>query len=83
MGEPRNCLVAVRSDGDADGGRIVAEGHDFYAAPRLSPDGRQLAWMAWKHPDMPWDGSELWLAEVSAEGALQKTHRIAGEGCPA
>ena len=78
VGEPHNCLVAVRSDGDAQGGRIVAEGHDFYAAPRLSPDGRQLAWMAWKHPDMPWDGSELWLAEVSAEGALQGAHRIAG-----
>jgi len=77
-GEPQNCLVAVRSDGDDEGGRIVAEGHDFYAAPRLSPDGKQLAWIAWRHPDMPWDGSELWLAEVVADGTLSGARCIGG-----
>jgi len=39
---------------------VVAEGHDFFAAPRFSPDGR-LAWLAWDHPRMPWDGTELWV----------------------
>ena len=77
-GEPRNCLVALQAQGDAEGGRIVAEGHDFYAAPRLSPDGRQLAWLSWNHPDMPWDGCELWLADVDAQGRLQHARRLAG-----
>jgi dipeptidyl aminopeptidase/acylaminoacyl peptidase len=77
-GEPRNCLVALQEHGDADGGRIVAEGHDFYAAPRLSPDGNQLAWLSWNHPDMPWDGCELWLADVDAQGRLQHARRLAG-----
>jgi len=77
-GEPRNALVALQAGGDAAGGRIVAEGHDFYAAPRLKPDGTQLAWLAWNHPDMPWDGCELWLAEVDAEGRLHGARRVAG-----
>ena len=37
---------------------VVARGHDFYAAPRFAPDGR-LAWIAWDHPDMPWDATVL------------------------
>lgn len=81
-GEPRNTLVVLRADGEGDddrgAGRIVAEGHDFYAAPRLSPDGTQLAWLAWDHPDMPWDGCTLWLAEVDERGSLQRARRIAG-----
>jgi len=77
-GEARNTLVALQADGDEQGGRIVAEGQDFYAAPRLSPDGSQLAWLSWNHPDMPWDGCELWLAEVDAAGHLQGAHRLAG-----
>lgn len=77
-GEPRNTLVALRADADAAGGRVVAEGGDFYAAPRLSPDGTQLAWLAWNHPDMPWDGCELWLAAVDGDGRLQGAHCIAG-----
>jgi dipeptidyl aminopeptidase/acylaminoacyl peptidase len=77
-GEPRNCLVALHAQGDAEGGRIVAEGQDFYAAPRLSPDGTQLAWLSWNHPDMPWDGCELWLADVDAQCRLQQPRRLAG-----
>ena len=77
-GEPRNCLVALHDQGDAEGGQVVAEGHDFYAAPRLSPDGTQLAWLSWNHPDMPWDGCELWLAEVDAQGRLHDARRLAG-----
>ena len=77
-GEARNTLVALQADGDEQGGRIVAEGHDFYGAPRLSPDGTQLAWLCWNHPDMPWDGCELWLAEVDAAGQLQGARRLAG-----
>ncbi|HEX2806637.1 MAG TPA: prolyl oligopeptidase family serine peptidase, partial [Kineosporiaceae bacterium] len=49
-----------------------ATGSDFVAAPRVSPDGRRLAWLAWDHPDMPWDGTRLWVADLEpdAHGAL-------------
>ncbi|MFA4964824.1 MAG: prolyl oligopeptidase family serine peptidase, partial [Thermoleophilia bacterium] len=60
---------------------VLASGHDFYAAPRLSPDGRRLAWLCWDHPRMPWDGTELWVAELTAAGALAAQRRIAGGPC--
>jgi dipeptidyl aminopeptidase/acylaminoacyl peptidase len=76
-GEPENCLVRVDIE---RGGEpvVIARGHDFYAAPRLSLDGRTLAWIAWRHPDMPWDGTELWTAGVDAAGALVSPRPIAG-----
>jgi dipeptidyl aminopeptidase/acylaminoacyl peptidase len=70
---------------DADAGdaarpvmRVLVEGSDFYAAPRVSPDGGALAWLAWDHPNMPWDGTELWTAEIDAHGAVVKGRRVAG-----
>jgi dipeptidyl aminopeptidase/acylaminoacyl peptidase len=77
-GEPLNTLVALQAQGDDDGGRVVVEGQDFYGAPRLSPDGRQLAWLSWNHPDMPWDGCALWLAEVDDSGGLHRARLLAG-----
>ncbi len=77
-GEPRNALVAVRCHGDAEGGRVMAEGSDFVAAPRLSPDGRRLAWLQWNHPAMPFFACELWLADVDDDGALHGARCIAG-----
>ena len=41
--------------------KVLVEGHDFFAAPRLSPDGKQLAWIAWDHPNMPWDTTSLYV----------------------
>jgi dipeptidyl aminopeptidase/acylaminoacyl peptidase len=75
--EPRNSLVAIAIDGATEPVELAA-GHDFYAAPRLSPDGRQLAWLAWNHPSMPFFDTELWLADVAADGALHAPRRIAG-----
>ena len=49
--------------------RLVG-GHDFFAAPRLSPDGSQLAWLSWDHPNMPWDGTELWVAPIDRDANL-------------
>jgi len=77
-GEARSTLVALRADGDAEGGRVAVDGSDFVAAPRLSPDGRQLAWLRWNHPDMPFFACELWLAQVDDAGALHDARCIAG-----
>jgi len=78
--EPANTLVALSLDADenASGGQVLASGYDFYSSPRLSADGRQLAWLCWNHPNMPWDGTELWLGDVAADGTIANAQRIAG-----
>ena len=53
-------------------------GNDFYSSPRLSPDGSQLAWLSWNHPNMPWDGTELWLGQLNGDGSVGERQRIAG-----
>jgi dipeptidyl aminopeptidase/acylaminoacyl peptidase len=78
-GEPQNTLVAVSlAPGTGAGVRVLASGADFYSSPRLSPDGRHLTWISWDHPNMPWDGTDLWLAPVLADGGLGQAERIAG-----
>ena len=75
-GEWINDLVAIDlATGDVS---VLAAGSDFYAAPRLSPDGTQLVWLEWHHPNMPWDGTELNLAPVAADGSLGEARIIAG-----
>jgi dipeptidyl aminopeptidase/acylaminoacyl peptidase len=76
--EPVNTLVSLPLHGASSGGEILASGHDFYSTPRLSPDGSTLAWLAWRHPQMPWDGTELWIAEVNGSGALVSPVLVAG-----
>ena len=80
--EAENLLVSVPTDGSiaADGEpEPIHRGYDFYAAPRLSPDGARLAWICWNHPRMPWDATELWLANVASDGSLLNPRRIAGD----
>ena len=74
--EAVNTLVAVDLVTGAE--TVLAAGHDFYASPRLSPDGRQLAWLTWDHPQMPWTGSTLWLAELDPAGAPMQPRHVAG-----
>lgn len=76
-GEPSNTIVALDLEGQRLT-RVLASGADFYASPCLSPDGRQLAWLSWNHPNMPWDGTELWVGSFTDDGALIETKRIAG-----
>jgi dipeptidyl aminopeptidase/acylaminoacyl peptidase len=73
--EPRNCVVSIGFDKSVS---PLIEGADFYGAPRLSPDGQHLAWLSWSHPNMPWDGTELWLADVTENGELTNIERVAG-----
>lgn len=74
--EPVNSIVSVPLDGE--GGRVLVSGNDFYASPRLSPDGKKLAWLTWNHPNMPWDGTELWVAEIAQDGSVQNAQKVAG-----
>jgi len=76
-GEPVNSIVALRPD-QTGRSAVLTSGNNFYAAPRLSPDGRRLAWLTWNHPDMPWDAAALWVAPVRKEGSLGKAARVAG-----
>jgi dipeptidyl aminopeptidase/acylaminoacyl peptidase len=76
-GEVRNALARVDLDGVTPL-RIVASGHDFFAAPKLSPDGKQLAWLTWDHPNMPWVTTDLWVAAVQEDGSVGSPRRVAG-----
>jgi dipeptidyl aminopeptidase/acylaminoacyl peptidase len=78
--EPSNSIVAVRLDADTEenGGEVLASGYDFYSSPRVSPDGKFLAWLAWRHPNMPWDATELWVGVFDADGRIARARRIAG-----
>jgi len=77
-GEPRTTLVSVSLESGPPAVQVIASGHDFYAAPRFKSDGSTLAWIAWRHPQMPWDGTELWVADVQANGTLNGARLVAG-----
>ncbi len=72
-----NRLIAISLDGTGKE-TILAEGYDFYSSPRVSPDGEQLAWLCWNHPNMPWDGTELWTARFDDDGLLINSQKVAG-----
>jgi dipeptidyl aminopeptidase/acylaminoacyl peptidase len=94
LDQERNRLICVREDHsdatkeavntiaalDLDSGECttLARGYDFYSTPRLSPDGDQLVWLCWNHPNMPWDGTELYLADLDAAGNVAHSRKIAG-----
>ena len=75
-GEPQNKLGAV--DLTTGAVAVLAQGHDFYAAPSISPDGKTLAWLAWDHPNMPWDETLLYVASIADDGKLVGATVIAG-----
>jgi dipeptidyl aminopeptidase/acylaminoacyl peptidase len=75
--EPRNTIVSLPASGEGEQ-RVLVGGADFYAAPRLSPDGAWMCWQSWNHPDMPWDGCELHVAAVADDGSLGDAHLVAG-----
>jgi len=76
-GEAVNTIVSVDLN-EGNNGKILVEGNNFYSSPRLSPNGNKLAWLTWNHPNMPWDGCELWVADVMEDGALQNANLVAG-----
>ncbi|OUS15699.1 peptidase [Gammaproteobacteria bacterium 50_400_T64] len=77
LDEPRNFIAALSTNSPYEFSELHS-GADFYAYPRLSPDGTQLSWISWQHPQMPWQGSELWLANFNDGGLLASPENIAG-----
>ena len=75
--EPTNNVVAI----GIESGEIetVAQGNDFYSSPRVSPDGRKVSWLAWDHPNMPWDETQLWVADVDTDGKTTNAQCVAGD----
>lgn len=91
--ERRNRIISIIEDHRGDGEAInfigaidfqsgdvteLSKGHDFYAAPVLSPNGKQLAFMSWDHPDMPWDETIIWLTTLNEAGMPDELNKVAG-----
>jgi dipeptidyl aminopeptidase/acylaminoacyl peptidase len=74
--EPENTIASIPLNGDEQ--TVLVAGRDFYAFPRLSPDGTTLSWICWNHPNMPWDGTELWIGKLNSDGSVGESHKIAG-----
>ncbi|TCP31270.1 dipeptidyl aminopeptidase/acylaminoacyl peptidase [Scopulibacillus darangshiensis] len=75
-GEPRNEIVRIGiDDGEV---HVLLSGNDFYGSPRLNSDGSKLTWLTWNHPNMPWDGTECWVAACHDDGTLGNAKRAAG-----
>lgn len=77
-GEAVNTIVGLNLNGDDAGGKILTSGKNFYSNPRLNASGTKLAWLQWNHPNMPWDGTELWIAELDGKGEVSSPKKIAG-----
>ena len=83
MDEQRSRLIGVREHRGENAivaipGDVLVEGADFYSDPIVSPDGRFLAWLEWRHPNMPWDGTELWVAMFKPDGSIGAREHVAG-----
>lgn len=74
--EPENKIVTI----DLNTGEVktIISGADFYSSPRISPNNSQLAWLSWHHPNMPWDSTELYLADINPDGTLTNIELVAG-----
>jgi dipeptidyl aminopeptidase/acylaminoacyl peptidase len=76
-GEAINTVVSIDLKAE-NAGKILVSGNDFYSSPRLGPDGSRLAWLTWNHPNMPWDGTELWVGKLSDDGSIDEAVRVSG-----
>jgi dipeptidyl aminopeptidase/acylaminoacyl peptidase len=75
--EASNTIVSMNLEGKAL--RVIASGNNFYSSPRISPDGKYLAWISWNHPNMPWDKTELWVGRLRKGGNVEEPIKVVGE----
>ncbi len=75
--EAVNSIVAIDITKE-NNGKVLVSGNDFYSSPQISSDGTKLAWLTWHHPNMPWDSTELWVAEFDTDGSIKNSKQIAG-----
>ncbi len=76
--EPVNTIVALDMSNNQVEHVLVAH-NDFYSSPRISPDGLSLAWLTWNHPNLPWDGTELWVGKIRSDGSIGERLKVAGD----
>ena len=76
-GEAVNSIVAVDAAGEGEP-EVLYQGSDFCSNPRISPDGSVLCWLIWDHPNMPWDGTELWTGRFDSQGRIGEPQLVAG-----
>ena len=81
--EPENYLVGISLAAGNKQLTPLARGADFYAYPRISPDGKSLCWIEWKHPNMPWDSTQLWQADIHNHCLENKRLIAGGDGAEA
>ena len=71
-------IVAIPLPGKDSEITTLVSGADFFTSPRVNASGTKLAWISWNHPNMPWYGTELWLADINADGSLSNKTLVAG-----
>ncbi len=74
-GEAVNGIVGIPAAGSSNGDALW-QGSDFVGYPRVSADGARLAWIAWDHPNMPWDHVALWVGDLDENGSLSNARRL-------
>jgi dipeptidyl aminopeptidase/acylaminoacyl peptidase len=75
--EAHNEIVVLPTDGSVEPDEHIG-GSDFYSNPRLSPDGTRLAWLEWRHPNLPWDGTFLYVADLVEDFGIRNARLVAG-----
>jgi dipeptidyl aminopeptidase/acylaminoacyl peptidase len=76
--EACNEVIAIALDKTDTPLTVLCSGNDFYSNPRLSPNSEKLSWLTWQHPNLPWDETECWLADIDASGQLSNAQCVAG-----
>tara|TARA_B100000579_G_scaffold86857_4_gene68197 strand:+ start:42531 stop:44465 length:1935 start_codon:yes stop_codon:yes gene_type:complete len=64
--EAKNELVAISTTENSQ--IVLCTGRDFYSSPRINPTNKEICWLEWDHPNMPWDGTELFIANFDLDG---------------
>jgi len=76
--EPINTLATISLESGKSKSEILVSGADFYSSPSIGPDGKEMAWLCWNHPQLPWDGTDLQVAAFNNKGIIESAQTIVG-----